>query len=130
MKSVKKAARVLHVRVGQTLGEAAARAAAAMKAVEAGEPVPPYFGAGFSEIGQMLAVFTPKRWELIAALREVGPATVAELARRVQRHYKNVHGDVNVLIEWMAIERGVDGRVSVPWSEIVLDMKLPERLAA
>ena len=130
MKSPSRNARVLHVRVGQTPGEAGARAAAAMKAIDAGQPVTPFFGAGFSEIGQMLAVFTPKRWELIAALRERGPATVAELARRLQRHYKNVHGDVNVLIEWMAIERASDGRVSVPWSEIVVDMKLPERLAA
>ena len=130
MKSVKRSAQVLHVLVGQTLGEASVRAAAVMKAVDAGRSVTPFFGAGFSEIGQMLAVFTPKRWELIAVLREAGPATVAELARRLQRHYKNVHGDVNVLIEWMAIERDADGRVSVPWSEIVVDLKLPGRLAA
>jgi len=90
----------------------------------------PFFGASFSQLGEMLAVFTPKRWELIAALRQAGPATVAELARRVQRHYKNVHADVDILIDWMAIERGADGRVSVPWSEIVVDMKLPEQLAA
>ena len=130
MKSRNKNARVLHVTVGETLGEAGARAAAAMKAIDAGRPVKPYFGAGFSEIGLMLAVFTPKRWELIAALREAGPASVAELARRLQRHYKNVHADVKLLIEWMAIERGDDGRVCVPWSEIVVDMKLPDQIAA
>ena len=67
------------------------------------------------------------RWDLIAALREVGPMTVADLARHLGRHYKNVHADVQQLIEWMAVERGADGRVSVPWSEIVVDMKLPER---
>ena len=78
----------------------------------------------------MLATFTPKRWELIAALREVGPVTVAELARHPGRNDKNVHADVQQLIEWMAVERGDDGRVSVPWSEIVVDMKLPERAAA
>lgn len=130
MKSRNKDACVLHVTVGETLGEAGARAVAAMKAIDAGRPVKPYFGAEFSEIGLMLAVFTPKRWELIAALREAGPATVAELARRLQRHYKNVHADVKLLIEWMAIERGEDGRVHVPWSEIVVDMKLPNQIAA
>jgi hypothetical protein len=36
---------------------------------------------------------------------------------------------VNQLIEWMAVERADDGRVNVPWSEIVVDMKLPERVA-
>jgi predicted transcriptional regulator len=63
-------------------------------------------------------------------LRQAGPLTVAELARRLNRDYKNVHTDVNQLIEWMAVERGDDGRVNVPWSEIVVDMKLPERVAA
>jgi hypothetical protein len=41
-----------------------------------------------------------------------------------------VHADVQQLIEWMAVERGDDGRVCGPWSEIVVDMKLPERAAA
>ena len=56
--------------------------------------------------------------------------TVAELARYLGRNYKNVHVDVQQLIEWMAVERGDDGRVSVPWSEIVVDMKLLERAVA
>lgn len=121
---------ILNVTVGESLREAGARAAATMKAVARGEKVQPHFGVNFEQIGQMLAAFTPKRWELIAALRQAGPLTVAELARRLGRDYKNVHTDVNQLIEWMAVERGDDGRVNVPWSEIVVDMKLPERVAA
>lgn len=122
--------RVLNVKVGESLQEAGARAAATMKAIQRGEPAPPYFGVTFGEIGQMLAAFTPKRWELIAQLREAGPLNVAELARRLGRNYKNVHTDVVQLVEWMAVERGDDGLVSVPWSEIVVDLKLPERLVA
>ena len=121
---------ILNVTVGESLREAGARAAATMKAVARGEKVQPHFGVNFEQIGQMLAAFTPKRWELIAALRQAGPLTMAELARRLGRDYKNVHTDVNQLIEWMAVERGDDGRVHVPWSEIVVDMKLPERVAA
>ena len=121
---------ILNVTVGETLGESGARAAATMKAVARGDKVKPHFGVNFVQIGQMLAAFTPKRWELIAALRQAGPLTIAELARRLNRDYKNVHTDVNQLIEWMAVERGDDGRVNVPWSEIVVDMKLPERVAA
>jgi predicted transcriptional regulator len=120
----------LHVSVGESLLQASERAARTMKALEAGRPVDAHFGVGFSQIGQMLAVFTPRRWELIGALREAGPLTVADLARLLGRNYKNVHTDVTQLVEWMAVERGNDGRVSVPWSEIVLDMKLPQRLAA
>lgn len=121
---------ILNVTVGESLREAGDRAAAAMRAIERGEPSPPHFGVNFAQIGQMLAAFTPKRWELIAALREAGPLTVAELARRLGRDYKNVHTDVSQLIEWMAVERSDDGRIHVPWSEIVVDMKLPERVAA
>ena len=78
----------------------------------------------------MLAVFTPKRWELIARLREMGPLTTAELARKLDRDYKNVHADVASLSEWLAVRRTEDGRVHVPWSAIVVDMKLPTCLAA
>lgn len=121
---------ILNVTVGETLRESGARAAATMKAIAQCKKVQPHFGVNFEQMGQMLAAFTPKRWELIAALRQAGPLTVAELARRLNRDYKNVHTDVNQLIEWMAVERSDDGRVNVPWSEIVVDMKLPERVAA
>lgn len=123
-------AAVLHVTVGETLAQAGARAAAAMKALQKGQAVEPYFGVSFAQIGQMFAAFTPRRWELIAALREHGPLTVAELARFLGRNYKNVHTDVAQLAEWMAVERDADGRVSVPWAEIIVDMKLPQRQAA
>lgn len=122
--------KVLNVKVGETLQQAGKRAADAMRAAAAGKAVAPYFGISFQQVGQMLAAFTPKRWELIAALREVGPMTVAELARYLGRNYKNVHADVQQLIEWMAVERSGDGRGSLPWSEIVVDMKLPERASA
>jgi len=121
---------VLHVKVGESLAEAGARAAQTMQALQDGRPVQPYFGVSFAEVGQMLAAFTPRRWELIAALRTLGPLTVAELARQLGRNYKNVHTDVGQLIDWMAVERGEDGRVHVPWAEIIVDMKLPQRQAA
>jgi predicted transcriptional regulator len=122
--------RVLNVKVGESLQDSGLRAAAAMKALAAGKRAEPYFGVSFEQVGQMFAAFTPKRWELIAALRAAGPQTVADLARQLGRNYKNVHTDVQQLIEWMAVERSEDGRVSVPWSDIVVDMKLPQRIAA
>ena len=101
-----------------------------MRVVQRGLPVEPYFGIGFAEVGAMLTAFTPRRWELIAALREHGPMSVAELARQIGRNSKNADGDVVQLIEWMAVERVADGGVHAPWSEIVLEMKLPEQVAA
>ena len=121
---------VLHVSVGETVAAHVARARTGMEALQRGKTPKPHFGVGFAEVGQMLATFTPKRWELIARLRETGPLTTAELARKLDRDYKNVHADVAALSEWLAVQRTEDGRVHVPWSEIVVDMKLPTRLAA
>lgn len=122
--------RVLNVKVGESLQVSGRRAAATMKALAGKKRPNPFFGVSFEQVGQMFAAFTPKRWELIAALCAAGPLTVAELARQLGRNYKNVHTDVQQLIEWMAVERGDDGHVSVPWSDIVVDMKLPQRVVA
>ena len=116
---------ILNVRVGEGIGANLARAQAAMQALRHGKPPKPHFAVGFAEVGQMLAVFTPRRWELIAKLRAAGPMTTAELARVLGRDYKNVHADVAALTEWLAVQRENDGRVFVPWTEIVVDMKLP-----
>ncbi len=121
---------VLRIEVGENLGTSAERALLAMEAVQSGSPWAPYFGVSFPEVGQMLAVFTPKRWELIAALRESGPLSIAALARALGRDYRNVHGDVTALAEWMAVRRRADGLVCVPWREIVVNMHLPQQRAA
>jgi len=122
--------RILNVKVGEPLESTLARAAGTMEALERGEAPLPYFGVGFSDVGQLFAVFTPRRWDLLAALREGGPMTVAELARRVRRDYKNVHGDVEKLSEWQAVEKDDKGRVFAPYSEIVVDVRLPQGRAA
>ena len=121
---------VLHLTVGEPVEASLARAAAAMKTVKQGKRAKPYFGVGFDDVGEMFSVFTPKRWELIGALRESGATTVAELARQLKRDYKNVHNDCERLIEWMAIEKDENGLIFAPYSEIVVDMKLPDKRAA
>ena len=121
---------VLHLTVGEPMSASLVRAAAAMKTARQGKPMQPYFGVGFDDVGELFSVFTPKRWELIGALREGGAMTVAELARQLKRDYKNVHSDCERLIEWMAIEKNENGLVCAPYDEIVVDMKLPDRRAA
>jgi predicted transcriptional regulator len=125
-----KSSRILTVKVGETLQESGRRAAQAMHAAAAGRAVVPYFSVSFDQVGHMFAAFTPKRWELIATLRTTGPLSIAALARHLGRNYKNVHADVQQLVEWMAVERSDDGRVNVPWSEIKVDLKLPQQRAA
>lgn len=114
---------VLHIRVGEPIEVSLTRARDTMEVLERGQTPEPYFGIGFTELPQLLAVFTPRRWELLRLLSQDGPMTIAELARALGRDYKNVHGDVVALNEWLAVERDEDGRVFVPWDEI--DLRLP-----
>lgn len=113
----------LRINVGDPIDVSLARARKVMETLDRGQTPEPYYGIGFSELPQLLAVFTPRRWELLEFLSKQGPTTVAELARALRRDYKNVHGDVVALKEWLAVERDDDGRVFVPWDEI--DLRLP-----
>lgn len=122
--------RILNVKVGEPLESSLARAAQTMEALERGEKPTPYYGVGFSDIDQLFAVFTPRRWDLLAVLRECGPMTIAALAWRLNRDYKNVHGDVEKLSEWHAVEKDERNRVVAPYSEIVVDVRLPQGRAA
>ncbi len=122
--------RILNVKVGAGIQLTLDNAVRVLECMERGEEPTPYFGIGFADMGQMLAVFTPRRWELLAALREHGAMSIAALARQLGRDYKNVHQDVDKLGAWMAVEKDEQGRVHAPYAEIVLDVRLPQRQAA
>lgn len=121
---------ILTIKVGTSIQSSLALAQQMLERLEVGEEPAPYFGVGFKNVSQMLSVFTPKRWDLLAALREHGAMSIAELARTLQRDYKNVHNDVERLMEWLAIERDANGKIFTPYSEIVVDVHLPQQKAA
>ncbi len=121
---------ILTIKVGTSIQSSLALAQQMLERLEVGEEPAPYFGVGFKNVSQMLSVFTPKRWDLLATLREHGAMSIAELARTLQRDYKNVHNDVERLMEWLAIERDANGKIFTPYSEIVVDVHLPQQKAA
>ncbi|MBS0301342.1 MAG: hypothetical protein JSR16_04140 [Proteobacteria bacterium] len=117
---------VLRVRVGP--GQQAGGPAQSLQLAPvagAGEAFVPPPVVSFAQMGRMLVAFTPKRLELVAALRAGGPLSVRAPASKLGRDYKSVHGDVAALEQWMAEQRLADGRVHVPWREITLDVLLP-----
>ena len=122
--------RILTIKVGTSIQPSLALAQQMMECLEVGEEPASYFGVGFNNVSQMLSVFTPKRWDLLAALREQGTMSIAELARLLQRDYKNVHNDVERLMEWLAIERDANGKIFTPYSEIVVNVHLPQQKVA
>ena len=66
----------------------------------------------------LLRTLTPARWALLDRLRQLGPASIYELAKQLERDYKNVHTDVTSLAKVGLIERRADGGVSVPWDVV------------
>ena len=66
----------------------------------------------------LLRTLTPARWALLDRLRQAGPLTIYELAKRLERDYKNVHTDVSRLVEIELIDKAADGRVSVRWDVV------------
>ena len=50
--------------------------------------------------------------------------SINELARLLERNYKNVHTDVTRLIELELIDRVQDQQIAVAWDTITAEMKL------
>lgn len=69
-------------------------------------------------------VLTAKRWEILRAMAGQGPLTIREIARRVGRDVKAVHGDVHALIDAGLLERNLTRRVAFPFDAIRVDFTL------
>ena len=67
---------------------------------------------------------TPRRFDLMEELHRCGPMSINALSKLLSRNYKNVHDDVKALEGIGLVERGTDGRYSVPWDEISTSFKL------
>jgi len=67
---------------------------------------------------------TVKRWQLIEALTGVGPVTIREAARRVQRDVKAVHSDVHALLNTGLLDKTADGKIVFPYDAIHVDFMM------
>lgn len=64
-----------------------------------------------------------KRWEVLKAMAGAGPLSIREVARRVGRDVKAVHGDVTALIKSGVVDRH-EGGVVFPYDAIHVDYVL------
>jgi predicted transcriptional regulator len=67
---------------------------------------------------------TPKRWEVLRAMTGAGPVAIREVARRVDRDVKSVHGDIQALLKAGVLDRADDGRIVFPYDEVHVDFVL------
>lgn len=78
----------------------------------------------FVDLPLLLKTLSPARFELLQKLRAAGPVSIYELARRLQRNYKNVHTDVTQLAALGLIEKGNDNRITAPWDSLRAELSL------
>jgi predicted transcriptional regulator len=78
----------------------------------------PLYVLSIADLPLLLRTLTPARWLLLERLREAGPLSIYELAKRIGRDYKNVHTDVSRMTELGLVEKDADGRVRVPWDAV------------
>jgi predicted transcriptional regulator len=67
---------------------------------------------------------TPKRWDILKALTGAGPVSIREIARRVDRDVKAVHGDVHALLGCGILTKTDDGLIVFPFDKVHVDFML------
>ena len=115
--------RRLELRVG-TAGDALDRFEAAWNRAAAGAKFRALAVLSMQDLPLLLRTLSPARWSLLEKLKASGPVSIYELAKRLQRDYKNVHTDVTRLAELGLIERRADGGVAVPWEVVRAELEL------
>jgi predicted transcriptional regulator len=113
----------LEIRLGAA-GDALDRFEAAWHRVQEGRAMRPLEILSFPTLPVLLKTLSQARWALLGRLRAEGPLSIYQLARRLERDYKNVHTDVTQLALLRLIERQPDGRVAVPWELLRAELKL------
>jgi predicted transcriptional regulator len=68
-------------------------------------------------------VLTAKRWEIIKIMAGAGTLAIREVARRVERDVKAVHGDIHALLN-AGILKKVDSGVIFPFDAVHVDFML------
>jgi predicted transcriptional regulator len=84
----------------------------------AGEAITPRLA--FGSLRELFSVLTEKRLELMRHVAANEGLNTHQLARQLERDYKNVHADVAALAELGLLEKDDRGGLSAPFDEIVI----------
>lgn len=78
----------------------------------------------FESVEALWKTLTPKRWDVLRAMTGQGPLSLREVARRVGRDVKTVHGDAHLLLDAGLLDRTDDGRLLFPYDAVHVDFTL------
>ena len=100
-----------------SIDEAKERLAAAFRDEPQGQRI------SFTSVDLLWRTISPKRWDIIRAMTGQGPLAIREVARRVDRDVKAVHGDMLALINAGMLDRAENG-VVFPYDAVHVDFML------
>jgi predicted transcriptional regulator len=115
--------RLLELRVSSP-GDALDRFEAAWNRLAEGRPVRKLAVLSFVDLPALIKSLSPARLALLQKLRQAGPVSIYELAKRLERDYKNVHTDVTQLAKLGLVDREGDNRVTVRWEILRAELRL------
>ena len=98
----------LEIHVGGTLDDMKRRVVDAVERAKRGEIIGEEH-VNFESWEALASVMTTKRFELLRHLHRSPEASIASLARSLNRDYKRVHEDVEALSQAGLIDRSTDG---------------------
>jgi predicted transcriptional regulator len=93
-----------------------------INAWETGQPQGAHIGFESEEL--LWKTLTLKRWQILKIMTGAGELAIREVARRVNRDVKAVHGDITALLNCGLLDRTDSGKVLFPYDEIHVDFTL------
>lgn len=80
----------------------------------------------FESPALLFKVLAGKRWQLLNLMTGSGSMTIRELARRLGRDVKAVHGDVHALLSAGILQKTDAGQIIFPFDALHVDFILNE----
>lgn len=91
--------------------------------VKRGEKVIQRRGISFSNVDSFRKFFSRRRMELISVIRHRKPRSIYQLAKMLNREYKNVYDDVNLLEELGLISKE-NHNVEVDFNKLSIEISI------
>lgn len=91
--------------------------------IEKGEKVTPKSSVVFSDVNTFRKILSDKRIELLSAIKHQNPHSTYELAKLLDREYKNVYEDVKLLEDLGLINREKNN-LHVDYNQLNIQMML------
>ncbi len=78
----------------------------------------------FESAEMLLKTLTPKRLELLRAVRHLKETSIRALSKDLNRDYKNVYSDVQALEQIGLLLKHKNGHLFVPWETIITEIPM------